>query len=299
MDGSLAFTKMTAAGNDFICVDGSTPEAARLLQHPRLSEIVQRLCRHGLGVGADGLIFALPPSGQPFAAVAARFFDPDGTEVELCGNGTACFTEWVLETELVKTADVIIQTPAGLAQGKRVADTDGRIRVCIPKPFDLRLLNRVEVDNRCWIVHTVTTGVPHGVVFVDGDDRLEDLEVSHWGPRLRRHPAFGPRGINVNFVKVLEVGHIAVRTFEFGVEDETLACGTGCSSSAFITALIHNWPDRICAGDDPVLVDVRGGETLKVWFVLDRAKRDVASVCLETRVRAVFEGRIKNGFLAF
>ena len=149
MDTLFPFTKMTAAGNDFICVDASTGKMDWLLCRTDLPALVTRLCRRGLGIGADGLIFAQQPSGQAFAAVAARFFDPDGTEVELCGNGTACFTEWVLAKELVKNhGEVIIQTPAGLAQGKRVKAEPGRVRVCIPKPFGIKLGHQVTVDGR-------------------------------------------------------------------------------------------------------------------------------------------------------
>jgi diaminopimelate epimerase len=123
------------------------------------------------------------------------------------------------------------------------------------------------------------------------------LDVRRAGELLRRHPAFGPRGVNVNFTEILDIGRIAVRTFEFGVEDETLACGTGCSSAAFVTALREQWPDRYLSGSDPVLVDVRGGETLKVWFIARPADNVIEDVCLETRVRAVYDGVMRPEFL--
>ncbi|MFA4945718.1 MAG: diaminopimelate epimerase [Lentisphaeria bacterium] len=296
MNGDLRFSKMTAAGNDFICLDGRQPAAAELVRSPQLPERIRRLCRRGLGVGSDGLIVALAPSPGVFAAVAARFFDPDGSEVELCGNGTACFTEWALENGLAEGPDLLIQTPAGIAQGRRVADGPGRVRVCIPEPRDFILHRKVEAGDRVWTVHTVVTGVPHGVVLAG--DELPELDVPHYGTLLRRHPEFGPRGVNVNFVQVLEPGRLAVRTFEFGVEAETLACGTGCASAAFLATLLLDWPEPYRQGETPVLVEVRGGETLKVWFTVKAGKSPpkVTSVCLEARVRPVYAGRLLPGF---
>ena len=290
----LHFSKMTAAGNDFICVDATNLEVLARLEAAGLPALVRKLCPRGLGVGADGFILAVPKSGHPFAEMQARFFDPDGSEVELCGNGTACFTDWALTSKLARGPEVCIVTPAGLARGKRNPTAPGRVRVCIPSPRDLRFGVRVEADGRSWDVDTVTTGVPHAVVFVEA---VAAVDVRQAGGLLRRHPAFGPRGVNVNFTQVLEVGRIAVRTFEFGVEDETLACGTGSSSAAFITALREHWPERYMSGEEPVLVEVRGGETLKVWFIARPADNVVEDVCMETRVKAVYDGVVRPEFM--
>ncbi len=295
MDFSLRFTKLSAAGNDFICVDATMPETLAALEAHGLSGLVRRLCPRGLGIGADGLILAVPRTGHPFAEMQARFFDPDGSEVELCGNGTACFAEWALASGLARGPEVCIATPAGLARGKRNPAEPGRVRVCIPQPRDLMFGVSVEAEGRSWEVDTVVTGVPHAVVPVESVDAV-DVRLA--GALLRRHPAFGPRGVNVNFTETLEVGRIAVRTFEFGVEDETLACGTGCSSAAFVTALRERWPERYLDGTEPVLVDVRGGETLKVWFIARPADGVVEDVCLETRVRTVYDGVVRPEFLA-
>ena len=290
----LLFSKMTAAGNDFICVNATSPEMLARLEVAGVPGLVRKLCPRGSGVGADGFILAVPKTGHPFAEMQARFFDPDGAEVELCGNGTACFTEWALASGLARGPEVCIVTPAGLARGKRQLAEPGRVRVCIPQPHDLRFGVRVETADGSWDVDTVTTGVPHAVVPVES---VAAVDVRHAGGLLRWHPAFGPRGVNVNFTQVLAVGRIAVRTFEFGVEDETLACGTGSSSAAFVTALREHWPERYMSGEEPVLVEVRGGETLKVWFIARPADNVIEDVCMETRVRAVYDGVVRPEFL--
>ena len=291
---SWLFTKMTAAGNDFICFDNTGGEFNALIESGKAAGLAKALCRRGLGVGADGLIFASRLDQHPLADIRARFFEPDGSEAELCGNGTACFTQWVLASGLLKGREVRILTDAGMAMGTPNPAEPGRVRVCIPQPFDLQLKVPVEAAGRHWDLATVVTGVPHAVIYVTD---LETADVTGWGRAIRFHPLFQPRGINANFVKILGVGHLAVRTFEFGVEAETLACGTGSASAAIITALRENWPRLYWTGDEPVLIDVRGGETLKVWFTC-RDGVAVTDVCLETRVRTVYEGRLSPDMIA-
>lgn len=288
------FTKLTAAGNDFVCFDNTGGAYTALLASPALPEFIRRVCRRGLGVGADGVIFASRCASHPQAHVEARFLEPDGSEAELCGNGTACFTQWVGDTGLVTTPEVVIATVAGTARGKRLPGLPpGRVRVCIPEPRQLQLRVPVEVAGQVQELATVITGVPHAVLYVEG---LEGCDVAGLGRLIRWHPAFQPRGINVNFTQVLEPGHIAVRTFEFGVEAETLACGTGSASAAIVSVLRLGWKGQYCCGGAPVLVDVRGGETLKVWFEL-QADHSVAGVCLETRVRTVYTATLAAEFL--
>lgn len=294
-DADYQFTKLTAAGNDFICFDNLSGAYDALLGSPELAVFVRRLCRHGLGVGADGVIFASRGAEHPLANIRARFLEPDGSEAELCGNGTACFTQWVGDAGLVTAPEVVILTVAGMARGKRLPGLPpGRVRVCIPEPHDLRLERPVAVDGVIQPLASVITGVPHAVVFVED---LEGCNVAGLGSRLRWLPEFQPRGINVNFTKVLGEGHIAVRTFEFGVEAETLACGTGSASAAIVTVLKQGWKCAFRCGETPVCVDVRGGETLKVWFEM-QADESISNVCLETRVRTVYRGVLAPEFRA-
>jgi diaminopimelate epimerase len=263
-----------------------------LLESDRLSAVVRRLCRRGLGVGADGVLFAEAPQPGNGADVRARFMEPDGTEAELCGNGTACFVYWALREGLISGSEVTVATGAGHARAQLHPEYPDRVRVCIPDPGEIRLNRELDVKGETWPLHSLVNGVPHAVAFVED---LETLDVQHWGPGIRWHSEFAPRGINANFAQVLSEGHLAVRTYEFGVEGETLACGTGAAAAAIVASLVFEWDEAYRLGEQPVHVDVRGGETLRVWFVV-RRDTEVTDVCLETRVCDVYEGRIRPQF---
>ena len=301
MNRVIEFAKLSGSGNDFICIDNRDGRFDALLDGSTASgsppsgesagQFARTLCRRGMGVGADGLIFAVQPEVDGVADIAARFFEPDGSEVELCGNGTGCFVYWVIVNGWAGPGEIRILTPAGVVRGHR--RDDGYIRVCVPSPEGVRRDLPVAVEGRPWRCDYVVTGVPHAIVYVDD---VEATDVNHWGRALRRHPDFGPRGANVNFVQVLGEGHIAVRTYEFGVEDETLACGTGSASAAILAATRFGWAEKYLRGDEPVEVLVRSGDTLRVWFT---AKSDgaVADVCLETIVRWTYTGTLGGDLL--
>ncbi len=287
----VVFTKMTAAGNDFICIDNTRGEYDRLLASPGLREVVRTLCRRGLCVGADGVIFACARGNGEGVDIVARFLEPDGSEARLCGNGTACFAYWCLAENLVPGPRVNILTAAGTAQACPNSEDCSRIRVCVPRPHSLQLGREVRAGGRAWQVHTIDTGVPHAVLFVHDVDRVD---VGHWGPLIRHHPAFADvGGVNANFAQTLGVGRLKVRTFEFGVEAETLACGTGSTAAAIVAALSQGWPEPYTSGQEPVLVDVRGGETLRIWFT-HRPDGTFADVCLETRARSIYNGILRS-----
>ncbi len=291
----INFTKLTAAGNDFVCIDNCGGGFDPLLASPGLPSFVRAVCRRGLGVGCDGLIFAGPLGNGAGVDICARFFEPDGTETELCGNGTACFTYWAITSGLVSKREVKILTAAGTATGKLNDDEPGRVCVCVPEPQDMQAGLELEIKGEPWWLDYIVTGVPHAVAYVEN---LEQLDVSHWGPGIRRHPHFQPRGVNANFVQILDVGRLAVRTFEYGVEAETLACGTGSAAAAILSCLRYGWPEPYRSHEKPVEVMVRGGEVLKVWFCGAPGSPTVTDVCLETRVRAMYDGRLRAEFIA-
>ena len=290
----ITFTKMTAGGNDFICLDNSDAAFSDLIRSEHWPGFVRSLCRRGLSIGADGVIVASERGSSGGIDVMARFLEPDGSEAALCGNGTACFTYWIVGKGLVPGPEVTILTGAGTARGRIVDADQGRVVVCVPDPRHLQMGLELDVKGGTWQLDCLDTGVPHAVAFVES---LEHLDVDHWGPGIRYHERFQPQGVNANFVKVLSEGHIAVRTYEFGVEAETLACGTGSAASAIIACLRHGWPDRYGTGDEPVLVDVRGGETLRIWFTYHEDGR-ITEVCLETRARAVYDGTFRSEYMA-
>lgn len=287
---TVMFTKMTAGGNDFVCIDNTRGDYDALLRSPGLAALVRAICRRGLCVGADGVIVACGQGSGQGVDIVARFLEPDGSEARLCGNGTACFAYWCLSERLVRGPKVDILTAAGTAQARPNDDDCSRIRVCVPNPHSLVLERSVKACGRTWTVHTLNTGVPHAVVFVRAVDRID---VGRCGAAIRHHPDFRSLGgVNANFAQVLDVGRLRVRTFEFGVEAETLACGTGSTAAAIVAAITRRWPDAYLTGAEPVLVDVRGEETLRIWFTLS-PKNGIYDVCLETRARAIYTGILR------
>ncbi len=293
MNEKIEFWKLSGSGNDFICIDNLDGRFDELLGDSRKAgHFVRTLCRRGHGVGADGVIFAAAPEIKEFADLAARFLEADGSECELCGNGTGCFTRFVIASGFVPDREIKILTPAGVVLARNVEDN--YVRVCIPSPESHRTDLRIDAGGRVFRCDYCVVGVPHLITYVDD---IERVDVDMWGSALRHHHDFQPRGVNVNFVQVLGEGEIAVRTFEFGVETETLACGTGSSASAIETAMRLGWGGEIRAGREPVVVHVRSRDVLRVYFTL-RDEGEVTDVCLETVVSAILRGRLHRDFIA-
>lgn len=266
----LDFTKMNGAGNDFVLLDNRS-------QTIRLAGAqVVRLCDRHRGVGADGLLLLVPcASGR--ADWAWEFYNRDGSTGEMCGNGARCFARFVQRRTGLK-GGFTFETEAGIIR----AELDGeRVTVNLTRPKDLRLNQQVPLSIGPQTIHSLNTGVPHAVLFVPDADKAM---VQQLGPEIRRHPLFGPRGTNVNFVQVLGPGRIRVRTFERGVEGETLACGTGVSAAALIVARVNRF-------GSPVQVQVQGGDVLEVSF----AEKDgeFGDVRLTGPADFVFEGKIE------
>jgi diaminopimelate epimerase len=293
MGESIEFEKLSGSGNDFICIDNRDGRFDALVgSAERIGHFARTVLRRRLGVGADGLLFAetCPPGTE--ADLCVRFFEPDGTEAELCGNGTACFAGWAMANGWVEGDLIAIDTPSGVVWGKRLEG--GYVRACIPLPRDMQTDVTFELDGRAWWGDFAVTGVPHLVVYVDD---VETVDMAHLGPAIRRHERFGPRGVNVNFTQVVGEGRLAVRTFEFGVEDETLACGTGSSTAAAMAALRFGWPEAYLTDDKPVRVRVRSGDELRIWLGREPDGR-FSQVCLETVVRFMFRGTLHPSLAA-
>ena len=241
----LVFAKMNGAGNDFIFLDNR----AGKIQLTR--EQIVWLCDRHRGVGADGLML-LVPSRTGKADWAWDFYNSDGSTGEMCGNGARCFARFVQRTAGLNR-DFTFETGAGVITA---CFHGARVTVNLTQPKDLRLSEKVLLSTGSETIHSLNTGVPHAVLYVPDADQAMVLTL---GPEIRSHAQFGPRGTNVNFVQVLGPNHIRVRTFERGVEGETLACGTGVCASAMISARVHKFVS-------PVKVQVQGGDTLEVSF---------------------------------
>jgi diaminopimelate epimerase len=266
----LDFTKMNGAGNDFVLIDNRAGKV-------KLSrEQVVRLCDRHRGVGADGLLL-LVPSASGKADWAWEFYNSDGSTGEMCGNGARCFSRFV--QKLTGAANgLTFETEAGIITASFQGE---RVTVNLTKPSDLRLNEQLLLSVGAETIHSLNTGVPHAVLFVPDADRAM---VQQLGPEIRRHPHFGPKGTNVNFVQRLGPNHIRVRTFERGVEGETLACGTGVTASALVSARLHGFTS-------PVKVQVQGGDQLEISFK-DQAG-EFNDVRLTGPAESVFEGRIE------
>ncbi len=290
LPSKITFSKLNSAGNDFIFLDNTGGDYSELLKSSdKTSAFVRALCRRGLSVGADGVIFANRIEDGNSNTIIARFLEPDGSEARLCGNGTACFVYWAVKQRLAPGPEVEVITRAGSARGELLAEKNpSETRVCIPDPLNFNFNRSITSKGREWRLHTMEIGVPHAAIFVEN---IEAVDVERWGRLIRHHPEFQPEGINVNFVQVLEPGHLAVRTFEFGVESETLACGTGSAAAAIVACLEKMWGDDYHDCSKSILVHTRSGDILNVFFELDMAGR-VNNVCMTTTVRPVYKAEI-------
>ena len=263
---TLQFTKMNGAGNDFVMLDN------RDLSLALDTATIAKLCDRHRGVGGDGLIAVEPPANG--ADFRMRYYNADGGEASMCGNGARCFARYA--GRLIGRHDPItFETGAGPIGAVFIGD-HVRIEMSVPHSF-AEGVELVAADEKV-TVHFLNTGVPHAIVFVDD---LEKTDVFRLGRALRYHPHFAPKGTNANFVQPLPGGGIAIRTYERGVEDETLACGTGVCAAA----LIHS---RLTGATSPVPVTVRGGDTLQVGFEFDGSAWK--SVTLTGPADFVFEG---------
>lgn len=217
---NIPFVKMVGAGNDFIIIE------------PRdnfdYTKFTKTVCDRHSGIGADGVLIA---DNSKVSDYRMRIINADGSEAEMCGNGARCMAAYIVAN--LKPAKELfgMETLAGEIK----AEAQGEIaRVQLSNPKDYRPDLNITVANQKLTVHYIDTGVPHTVVFVDG---LQEVDVNSLGRLIRNHPRFAPRGTNVNFVERAREGMVAVRTYERGVEAETLACGTGSVASALIAYL--------------------------------------------------------------
>lgn len=265
----LEFTKMNGAGNDFVMVDNR--DGSRSLSRDQIAG----LCDRHRGVGGDGLIALEGTPEMP----RMRYYNADGGEAEMCGNGARCFARYAARLTDRTEGSLPFLTMAGPITAELLPDE--RVRLRMSEPHSLQLAHSLKVEGQDLEVHSLNTGVPHAVVFVQD---LEGTPVVPWGRTLRNHPRFAPAGTNANFVQVIAPGSLAIRTYERGVEDETLACGTGVVAAA----LIHH---HLTKAPSPVTVQVRGGETLEVGFEIENGHP--AAATLAGPADFVFNGTIK------
>lgn len=276
----MSFKKMNGTGNDFVIVDNRDGEVSLT------AEQVARVCDRRRGVGADGLILI---ESSPGADFLMHFYNSDGSEAEMCGNGAMCSAAFAAaaglgETEGERTT-LRFATGSGPISARTAASRADRYRVAMEMldAREMRLDVSVRVANRTGTVHFMVVGTRHAVVPVEDATRLTHDEIEDLGRLLRWDPAFAPAGANVNFVSIDEGGRIHIRTYEKGVEAETHACGTGSVAAAVVFA--HQGR---CAS--PAVVVQRSGDELGVRFELQPT--GATSVYLEGPAEMNFEGTI-------
>ena len=241
---SIPFWKMHGAGNDFILVDD------RALAFPdRDTAFIARLCDRRRGIGSEGLLLIQPSASADFRM---RFFNPDGAEADLCGNGARCIARLAREIGAAP-ADMRIETAAGPVRAE-ILPTG--VLIHLPPPKDWRMNLSIAWKNKEQPLHFVNSGVPHAVCLVDD---LAAIDVPALGSFIRRHALFAPAGTNADFIQTTGPDSLSIRTYERGVEAETLACGTGIVAAALVA-------EKLGLVRAPVRVKAAGGDVLAVGF---------------------------------
>lgn len=262
----LNFTKMVGSGNDFIVVE------LKNLKTKELKNLAKNMCDRKFGIGADGMLVI---EKSRIADIKMRIFNADGSEAEMCGNGARCVALWVSENLNIGTENLRIETKAGIIKAKVKKDN---VKIKLTDPKAIKLDIPLRVNGRLIRVNFINTGVPHAIVFVSG---IDNIDVANIGGNIRRNARFAPAGTNVNFVEIKGNNLIRIRTYERGVEDETLACGTGSAAAALVFALKNNL-------EKLVRVTTQSAEQLKVYF--RKEKNKFQDVWLEGSAKIVYKG---------
>lgn len=258
----IEFYKYEGAGNDFIMIDnrdlGFVPEA----------KIINRLCDRHFGIGADGLILLENDTEVDFSM---RYFNADGNEGSMCGNGGRCIA-WFAKNSGIDKSEFVFNAIDGLHSAAIIQEAmvDSIIKLKMIDVDDV-----LKMDGN----HFVDTGSPH--LLIDVND-VEDIDVFNEGRKIRNGPSFNEDGVNVNFVQIKN-NLIKIRTYERGVENETLACGTGSVAAALVSMFV----DKTL--ESPINIKARGGD-LKVYA--KRTKNGFSDIWLEGPAKSVFKGEI-------
>ena len=265
----IDFFKMSGSGNDFILIDNRDQS----LTIPDLPEFVRTICRNKVSVGADG-VFIIENSDR--ADFRWQFFNADGSEADMCGNGGRCAARFAF-IKGIAGKRLSFETGAGIIDAEVKGDV---VKLRLTDPRDVKINFSIKIENRPLEVSFINTGVPHIVHFVHN---LDGFDVFQIGRKIRYHNEFQPEGTNANFMEVIDRHTIRIRTYERGVEDETLACGTGAVASALIASAKG-------LVEAPVEARVQSGEVLKIYF--HKTDTGFEDIYLEGKTKVVYEGRL-------
>jgi diaminopimelate epimerase len=268
----VPFAKMSGAGNDFVVIDHRRP----LVPQDEQENFVRKVCRRMFSVGADGVIFIENSENADFSW---KFYNADGSIPEMCGNGARCAARFAFAKGIAEKK-MFFETLAGIIEAE-VLDDGEEVSLLMTSPFNFRTGLEAELDGTTHTISFMDSGVPHAVIFMDEG---AEIPVKKWGHEIRFHKLFQPAGTNVNFVQYLDDGGIRVRTYERGVEDETMACGTGAVAGAIFASASGKL-------DSPVTVTTSGGEKLTIVFDLQK-DGTAENVHLQGPARIIYIGQL-------
>lgn len=263
----IPFTKMQGSGNDFILIDNRRD----ILKGKNLKDLAMTVCHRHYSVGADGLIVIVPSKKVDFKW---RFFNADGSEAAMCGNGSRCAARFALIKKIAKK-DIAFETLAGTIHAQVKPNS---VRVQLTDAAGLRMNIAVPLESGIRMGHFIDTGVPH-LVYLSKD--IDNEDVDRIGRTTRYHDLFKPAGTNVNFIQIQNKHKLRIRTYERGVESETLACGTGTVAGALVAGALG-------AVFSPVEVHTFGGEKLTVSF--ERSTEEFTDIHLEGKTEVICDG---------
>lgn len=266
---NYSFAKYVGCGNDFILIDN------RLKTFPVQHSLIQRLCQRQIGVGADGLILLETPTKSD-AHFRFRIFNSDGSEAEMCGNGMRCFVKWLANMGFYHEP-YYIQTMQRILKAEH---TENDICVEMGAPCHVQWDISLRFENQFLKIHYLNTGVPHAILFTENIDEVELLKL---GSYIRNYSLWMPHGTNVTIAQKQTGARLKVRTYERGVEGETLACGTGATAAALAAARQYQISSPIC-------IETRLGEELKIKFL--RENQNFSQVTLTGSAKCIFMGEI-------
>ncbi len=271
---ALPFVKMSGAGNDFIIIDNRAGLAAvEQLSKEELPGWVQKVCARRMSIGADGLLLIEADAEVDFQW---RFFNADGSVAEMCGNAARCVSRYA-RMQGIAGERLRFKTIAGIIEAEVMGET---VKIKMTTPFDLVPEKKLVVADQPFTVGSVNTGVPHVITVVDD---VDTVDVVGLGRAIRNHPDYQPAGTNASFVSTNADGRWSIRTYERGVEDETLACGTANVAAAIVLGVAHG-------ATSPVTFNTRSGSRLMVYF--EMAGGHCTDAYLAGDARLIYEGRM-------
>lgn len=269
----IPFMKLSGAGNDFVIINNLNQVVDSA--DSEFMNFVTKICQRRMSVGADGVLLIEPTENVDFRM---RYFNADGGEVETCGNGARCISKFAYLNGIV-SEQMQFLTNAGVYEAEIV---DDNVKVRMSDPTDIRINVPLRLEDGVHNVGFANSGVPHVVFFVDD---LETTDVFDLGQQTRYHNDFKPAGTNANFICIHSQELIEIRTYERGVENETLACGTGSIASAIVSATLGQVKS-------PVSVKTASGVVLKIHFDLEND--EAKNVYLEGDARVIFAGELTS-----